>query len=388
MPATIGDELFIGEQVAYWRKRRGKSQRTLAGLAGMSQPYLSMIERGERPVDRRATLVALAGALGVSVAELTGQPGDPTDPARARAAASVPAIREALIMRDVGEVRPPTGSVPDLMRAGGAYDFATAAPMLPGLLGGLTGPDLIQVSHVAVFTLKHLGYPDLGRDAARLAVAAARELDDPAWTGAAEFIRILSMPPELPRVPEARAQLAADAVQPHIGDPRARQAYGMLHLYAALRAAVDRRPADALDHLREAQEAADSLGELPDLGLARFAFGPTNVEIWRLAVQLELGETGVAVERAAPVHPERIPLAIRQAPFYLDLGQALASQRRDDEAIAAFLRAEAVAPQFVRLQPRARDTVAAVVRRTRRNAVSRPMRRAAAAVGAAHLLGR
>nr|MDT0660093.1 hypothetical protein [Micromonospora sp. DSM 115978] len=189
-------------------------------------------------------------------------------------------------------------------------------------------------------------------------------------------------------MPRARAQLAADTIQPRVGDPRVRQAYGILHLYAALRAAVDRRPVDAMDHLREAQDAADSLGEPQDLGLARFAFGPTNVDIWRLAVLLELGETGLAIERATPVRPERIPLAIRQAPFYLNLGQALASQRRDEEAIAAFLRAEAVAPQFVRLHPMARDTVAAIVRQTRKNAVGKPIRRAAAAVGVAHQLDR
>src|SRR4051794_3084716 len=97
MVATVGEKLFIGAQVAYWRRRRGKSQRVLADLAGMSQPYLSQIENGIRPVERRSTLVALAQALDVSVADLTGQPGDPTDPAKAAATAHVPDIREALI---------------------------------------------------------------------------------------------------------------------------------------------------------------------------------------------------------------------------------------------------------------------------------------------------
>jgi tetratricopeptide (TPR) repeat protein len=128
------------------------------------------------------------------------------------------------------------------------------------------------------------------------------------------------------------------------------------------------------------------LGEPENLGLARFAFGPTNVGIWRLAVSLELGEPALAIERAASVVPERIPLAIRQAPFYLDLGQALVNQRRDEEAIAAFLRAEAIAPQFIRLRPTVRDSIAVVMRRTRKNAVSKPMRRAAAIVGLEHQL--
>lgn len=388
MPATIGGEVFIGEQVAYWRKRRGKSQRALAGLAGMSQPYLSQIERCERAVNSRGTLVALACALNVSVAELTGQPGDPTDPAKAKATLSVPAIRAALIMREIGELGPPVGDVDVFMRAGTAYDFVTAAPMLPGLLHGLTGPDLVQVCHVATFTLKHLGYPDLGRDAARLAVAEARRLDDPACIGVAEFNRVLSLPAEIPGASADLARRTADEIQPHTGDVRVRQIYGMLHLHAALRSAVDRRPADAMGHLAEAQDAADSLGEPDHFGFAHMVFGPTNVGMWRLATQLELGETEVAIEQAAAVVPERIPLAHRQAPFYLDKAHALASKGRDEEAVAAFLRAETIAPQYVRLRPTTRDTIGVILRRTRKNAVNEPLRRAATIVGLSHQLDR
>jgi len=380
MAVTIGENQFIGAQVAYWRRRRGKSQRVLADLAGMSQPYLSQIENGIRPVERRATLVALANALDVSIADLTGQPGDPTDPTRAAAAASVPAIREALIRREVGELSEPHHDVLSTMEAGGAYDFATVAPRLPNLLGGLHGGDLVQVAHVGVYTLKHLGYADLARDAARLAVIEAREIGDPAWIGIAEFIRILAMPPEMPGAPTRLAQRIADEIQPHIDDPLARQAYGMLHLHAALRAAVDHHADLARDHLREAGDAADSMGEPSgDLGLARFAFGPTNVGFWTVSVQLELGEPRLAIEAADQVAPGRIPLANRQAPFYADVATAMAQVGRDDEAIAAFLRSEAAGPQWFRLRPTVKDTVGSIIRRTRRNSVTRQMRHAAIA---------
>ncbi|SNR78361.1 hypothetical protein SAMN06264365_105439 [Actinoplanes regularis] len=352
----------------------------------MSQPYLSQIETGTRPVERRATLVALAGALDVSIADLTGQPGDPTDPVRAAAAAHVPAIREALIRREVGELEEPHHEVRQLMAAGGAYDFAAAAPMLPNLLGGLHGGDLVQVAHVGTYTLKHLGYADLARDAARLAVAEARELGDPAWIGIAEFVRILAMPPEMPGAPTRLAQRVADEIQPHIGDPQARQAYGMLHLHAALRAAVDRRSDVALDHLREAGEAAQSLGEPEDLGLARFAFGPTNVGFWTVSVQLELGEPQLAIEASELVAPGWIPLANRQAPYFADVATALAQVGRDHEAIAAFLRAEAVGPQWVRLRPTVRDTIGSIIRRTKRNALTKQMRSAAVAVSLRQLV--
>lgn len=386
MAATVGENLFIGAQVAYWRRRRGKSQRVLADLAGMSQPYLSQIETGTRPVERRATLVALAHALDVSIADLTGKLGDPTDPARAAASAHVPAIRDALIRREVGELTEPHYDVRTVMEAGGAYDFTTVAPMLPNLLGGLRGGDLVQVAHVGVYTLKHLGFTDLARDAARLAVTEARELGDPAWIGIAEFVRILAMPPEMPGAPTRLAQRVADEIQPAIGDDQARQAYGMLHLHAALRAAVDRRPDVARDHLDEATEAAESLGEPEDLGLARFAFGPTNVGFWKVSVEMELGEPHHALETAQLVAPGLIPLANRQAPYYADVATALAEVGRDDEAIAAFLRAESVGPQWFRLRPTVRDSIGAILRRTSRNAVSKQMRHAAVAANLRELL--
>lgn len=386
MAETVGEPLFIGAQVAYWRHRRGKSQRVLAGLAGMSQPYLSQIERGIRPVNNRGTLVALAGALDVSIADLTGQPGDPTDPARAAAAAHVPAIRAALIRREVGELAEPHHDVRTLMTAGGRYDFATVAPQLPNLLGGLRGGDLVQVAHVGVYTLKHLGYTDLARDAARLAVAEARELGAPEWIGIAEFIRILAMPPEMPGVPTRLAQRVADEIQPYIGDPLVRQAYGMLHLHAALRAAVDRRPDVAHDHLREAADAAQSLGEPEDLGLARFAFGPTNVGFWTVSVQLELGEPRRALEASELIAPGRLPIANRQAPYFADLATALAQVGRDHEAVAAFLRAEATGPQWFRLRPTVRDTIGSIIRRTKRNSLTKQMRSVATAANVERLV--
>ena len=37
--------------LAYWRKRRRLSQTALAGMAGITQPYLAQIERGVRTGD-------------------------------------------------------------------------------------------------------------------------------------------------------------------------------------------------------------------------------------------------------------------------------------------------------------------------------------------------
>lgn len=55
------------------RHARGKSLETIAGLAGISASHLSRLESGERALDRRSRIVALANALEVSPARSPAQ---------------------------------------------------------------------------------------------------------------------------------------------------------------------------------------------------------------------------------------------------------------------------------------------------------------------------
>jgi transcriptional regulator with XRE-family HTH domain len=57
-----------------WRLRRGLSLSVLAGLSGVSTPYLSMVEHGKRPMNHWPTIVAVANALKVPPAELALEP--------------------------------------------------------------------------------------------------------------------------------------------------------------------------------------------------------------------------------------------------------------------------------------------------------------------------
>ena len=68
-----------------------------AGLAGISQSYLSMIERGDRPVTKRALLKGLAQALKVSPAEFVGKQWERgADTMTARAHAGLIGVAAAL----------------------------------------------------------------------------------------------------------------------------------------------------------------------------------------------------------------------------------------------------------------------------------------------------
>ncbi len=89
-----GDELSIGERVAFYRGRRGMSQRMLADLVGRSEDWVSKIERGARQVRRMDVIAELARALRVEVGDLLGQPVLVEDEQHND---DIPAIRDALM---------------------------------------------------------------------------------------------------------------------------------------------------------------------------------------------------------------------------------------------------------------------------------------------------
>src|SRR5215470_8325569 len=65
---------LIGERLRTLRRWRGMTLAEVAGLAGVSEAYLSMVERGQRSLDRRSYISAVASALQVSEKDLTGGP--------------------------------------------------------------------------------------------------------------------------------------------------------------------------------------------------------------------------------------------------------------------------------------------------------------------------
>lgn len=99
----------IGQRARTIRRRRGLSLDAAAGLAGISKPYLSMLERGQRGFERRGLIEDLANALGCAVADLTGQPYLPADRDIAEGKRVIAAIERGLndaTLDDVPDIRP------------------------------------------------------------------------------------------------------------------------------------------------------------------------------------------------------------------------------------------------------------------------------------------
>ncbi len=292
-------------------------------MAGISTGHLSRIERGERALDRRSVIVALADALQISPMELTTlpvpAPGDGvTD-------ATIGAIRAALQAVSMGEpegqvqpVEQLAARVRTVLDATQACRNVEVGLVLPGLIRDLHATlhdghgdtELLRMCPVfhqqAVAGYLHaVNAPgDLCWQAVSLGRDAAQRLDEPAALGFAAWGSANSL---LSWSGLALAERALDSAPESTGDE---QIDGMLSLTGSLVAAATGRAADVEPLLQHADELAARTGEGNDHYVT---FGPTNVTLWRMSVALESGDHERAATLAATVIPTRISAPKRRA---------------------------------------------------------------------------
>lgn len=382
----------IGERLRRIRRSRGKSQAVIAGLAGISESHLSRLESGERALDRRSLIVALADALEVAPSELTALPIPA--PGDGAADAAVDAVRSALqavaMGVPAGQVQPVeqlSARVHAVLDAKQRCHHGEVSVTLPGLIRDLhttidAGRDVAELLRLAVLLhhsgtqayLHGVGAPvDLCWSAARLAGEAAEELDEPVSLGVAAFGQANGL------LSWGAFDLAHEALrradEPGDDLPLA----GMLTLSESLLAAAEHRQADVDAALEQANEMAARTGE----GNAHYmGFGPTNVGMWRLSAALESGDHARAAHLAESLNPERIIAPTRQANYWVNYGRALSQVRgRRDDAVRALRRAEGISADKVHRNPFARDVLAELVVRSRQDAIGRDLRRMAYRAG-------
>jgi hypothetical protein len=118
--------------------------------------------------------------------------------------------------------------------------------------------------------------------------------------------------------------------------------------------------------LTEAAGLARRTGETNTLGMF---FGPTNVDIWRMSIEVDDGDPARVVEIARRTDPAAIPAGVRQVFYYADTARALARiGGRDREATRFLLTAERIAPQHVRTSADLAKTVRLLLDRSHRRA--------------------
>ncbi|MGW2826148.1 helix-turn-helix domain-containing protein [Streptomyces sp. NPDC001443] len=341
----------IGARLAAWRRRRELTRDDLASRTGLELDYLAGLETGREWVDRRGRLAALAAALRLDVADLTGQPYPPRGEEHAAVRAVAFHLRRRMVRRQPDTA--PGVLLETLTERTQAAARADAAGDEHHLALGL--PELIEAADRAMAAAAGPGRDEAVRlrvDAHVLAAGLLRRLGykDLAWMllhrarpGTREPLPVL--------VEEVR--LLIDLGLPEYALARADRAgadWELSALAAVAQAMAGRRP-EAERLLATAAERADGARESA-LVIAAHA-----------AVAAEVGDAAEAADHVRAADHAALDGAPRSS-LLVVAAAAEARQDRADEAAARLIEADAAAPLRLRLDPFARDLVAALADRT------------------------
>ncbi|MEU0937547.1 helix-turn-helix transcriptional regulator [Embleya sp. NPDC005971] len=379
-------DIPIGERVRFYRTRRGRTQAAVAGLAGIAEDYLSQIERGLK-TPTIAVLHTLAKELAVPTSALLGEPQQAQED---RVRSGLDEVEKALM-----GLRPLSAdSLPDLPalrdRVETAWRTYQSSPTRFSDTGLLLPPLIADVDN-ALRTRKAPGETRQRRDAHRIAAdlyallrtyckrtgrmdlsllaadrarRSAQEADDPLRMATSDWnlghVLLADGEPE-------GAELVARRAAAELGDwqtsPDLAALYGSLHLVVAVALTRRRRWWEARSVLRE--HAAPAARITGDGNVQWTVFGPANVLMHEVSIEMEAGQTGAALRIAQGVDPYAMPSIERQATHLLELTRCY-EQRREDPAVLLHLKeAERVAPEDVHNSLLVRELVRGLRQRAR-----------------------
>jgi hypothetical protein len=194
--------------------------------------------------------------------------------------------------------------------------------------------------------LAKTGEGDAAWIAADRAALAAESLGDPLALAASLF-RMAHVFLSLGQLSQVQTVAATsdEALQRQESTPGVLSLRGAFQLVLAVAAARDNDRSGAYGHLDQARELATQIGEdRNDFGTE---FGPTNVALHSVAVAVELGDAGHALELADAIDPARLSPE-RQARYSLDLAQAHAMRRQVGDSLHYLELAERLTPEQTR----------------------------------------
>lgn len=373
-------EKTLGRKIAFNRKRRGLSQKEFAALLDRSEAWVSQVERGVRRIDRMTVLEKVAEVLDLPVAELAAEApvvastvAEPPGASRLRLALSAAHSLKAIL----GKHEPPDVSAlrDDVERAWALThegNYADLAELLEDLVpraeaAARSAPEaerpelfrlLATVYHTCSAALANMGEPEAAWIAVDRSVVAAERADDPLLMAAGEFrLSIVFLGARHYDQAAQASGSAADAMESlaATGDVEAIALRGALTLQRAVAAGKANQADDAYEFIRAARGMADTVG--PGRNDYNTEFGPANVDLYEVAVAVELGDAGVALRAADRVDASGLS-SERQTRFHLDVARAHAQRRQVAESVASIRAAQRLSPEIVGAMPAVKQLVA------------------------------
>lgn len=384
------DTMTIGERIAWYRRRRGLSQRVLAEMIGRTEDWLNKVENNRIQLDRVSVIQSLADRLDVVIGDLLAEP-TLVDSSRANGRPTIPALRQTLLsytqlipfstspVRDLQPLPHLQGRLESIWDAYQASRFAYVSATLPDLVSDLNAVIdhgdtknsdnakvlLASTYHAAATVLTKVGELDLAWVASQRGFDIAQQVGEPITKlSLARSVTHVMMSTGRYRDAAALVQQVADhsGPVPAGASPQYLSVYGTLFLTGSMAAARAEDRKLTQDYLNESGAIARRLGR--DANHAWTAFGPTNVEIHRVSTAMELNDVETALTLGPEIDTSPLPVE-RQVRHMLELARANNARSKRDAALDLLLAAEARAPEQVRHHSLCRDLVVTWVRTTK-----------------------
>jgi transcriptional regulator with XRE-family HTH domain len=385
-----GAKLPVGARIKHYRRRNGnRSQVAIAGLCGISERYLQQIEAGQK-IPSATVLARIASELGVPTAALMTEETTHKSPMPPTAAPGV--ARALMCVAPVRGVLPQ--SVPELReRVEQAWRswqsskdrFTEAAAMLPGLItdvehavcihrGGSDPEARREALRVAadMYGLlrsycRRAGRLDLSLMVADRAIRAAQDADDPIRVAAAQWnlghALMSCTDPSAPEEAKEVALLGIEQLHQMPASVETKAIEGSLELVAVVSDARRQHWWEARERLE--QRAAPLARQVGEGNVHWTVFGPTNVAMHALSIEMLAGQASEGLRLAERVDPSRLPSRERQFTFGLELARCYDIRRQDAAVFVQLLALEEIAPEDLARNPLARDVILNVQKRAR-----------------------
>ncbi|ARX81487.1 hypothetical protein SMD44_00885 [Streptomyces alboflavus] len=381
--------LPVGARIRHVRERAHRSQAAIAGLCGITERYLSLIENGKKTPSPRV-VGRLAAELGVPIAALLSD-DTPAEPPAADLAA--PTVARALMGYSSPRSSDPATPVALRDRVESAWRiwqtsptrFTDAEAVLPALVvdtehavrSARAGNDPQARREVLrcaadLYGLlrsycRRTGRLDLSLMVADRALRAAEDADDPIRIAAAQWnighVLLSHATPDAAEHAHEVAVLAAEDLDRCAPAPETPAVKGALELVAALAEAREKNWWAARGRL---QEKALPLARQAGDGNAQWTvFGPTNVDLHAVSVEMLAGEAAEALHVADKIDVSGLPSRERQFTFALEVAYCYSLRREDAAVLVHLLGLEELSPEDLARSPQARAMLDGLLRRIR-----------------------
>lgn len=371
---VVNKSADVGDRLREIRKRRGMTQRDLAGTSGVSLSVIRKVEQGDHGRVGAVALRKMAVALDVPVTAFLAAVSQPS-PAPVNGKIWEP-LGAALSEPAADEEPPAAADVASaLVSATMLYHdnkYAELAAVLPGIVrdGLLVSPVLrSRVFQLAGSALTQARQRDAARVALERSFADAEVAGSVLDVASAVITRAWLMLGER-RFDEVRltAALWADRVEPKLSAASRPEisAWGWLLLRASAAAIRDNRPDEASGFMRLAEAAAVVAG--PEKGgyhVYFTTFGPATVAMKKVENAVIDGRAGLALDLAARVPPGLRPTSDNRNRHLLDVTAAHLDLRQYAAASDVLHKLSVQVPAWLTAQPMAASLMGQIIARRR-----------------------